>query len=137
MAYNAKRIAPVDLKRSTALGVKIPFSYPSAFTSVYTTKDQIRYNIINFLLTNNRERIFYPNFGANLRAQLFENISPENLSSLEQQIAAQIDDRFPIVQVIECYITPQEDSNIITINLTYRLLNSNETDDLVVGIENR
>ena len=54
MAYNLVKISPLDLKPSTAIGVKIPFSKPSAFQSVYTTKEQLKYNIINYLLTDKR-----------------------------------------------------------------------------------
>lgn len=136
MAYNAKNIAPIDLKKSTALGVKIPFSYPSAFLSLYTTKDQIRNNIINYLLTNHRERIFAPNFGANIRAQLFEMIDSQNIGELEQQLASNVESNFPSIQVTQCSVSPNPDSNIITIQFSYRLMNSNESDDLIIGIQN-
>jgi hypothetical protein len=42
MAYNIKKISPLDLKPSTGIGVKIPFETPAAFQSVYTTKEQLR-----------------------------------------------------------------------------------------------
>ena len=66
MAYNPVQIPIVDLKPSTALGVAIPFESPSAFTSVYTTLEQTKYNIINYMLTNPGERPFNINFGAGL-----------------------------------------------------------------------
>ena len=47
MAYGLKKISPLDLKPSTAIGVKLPFDADNVFSSVYTTKDQIKYNIIN------------------------------------------------------------------------------------------
>ena len=48
MAYGVKQISPLDLKPSTAIGVGLPFSAPNVFSSVYTTKDQIKYNLINY-----------------------------------------------------------------------------------------
>jgi hypothetical protein len=50
MAYNEQIIPILDLRKSTALGVAIPFSAPTVFTSVYSTKEQTKYNLINFLL---------------------------------------------------------------------------------------
>ena len=55
MAYNQQILSPLDLKRSTGIGVKIPFENDSAFTTVYSTKEQTKYNLINFMLTDNRE----------------------------------------------------------------------------------
>jgi len=51
MAYGLKKISPLDLKPSTGIGVKIPFSSDAVFQSIYTTKEQTKYNIINYLLT--------------------------------------------------------------------------------------
>lgn len=136
MAYNVKKISPLDLKPSTAIGVKIPFSAKSAFTSVYTTKDQTKYNLINFLLTDNRERIFYPNFGANLRAQLFEQIQSNNLSDLEDSIRAKIEAGFPNVNVVKLQLSGDPDNSSITLDFSYNLKNSNENDSVIIKIQN-
>ena len=50
MAYQVKNINPLDIKLSTGIGVSIPFSSKSVFTTVYTTQEQLKYNIINYLL---------------------------------------------------------------------------------------
>jgi len=136
MAYGLKKIAPVDLKKSTALGVKVPFNAPSVFQSAYTTKDQIRYNIINYLLTNHRERVFDPNFGANLRAKIFEQIAIENISDIETSIKSNIESNFP-VQLTQIVITPMIDTdNAIIIQFSYRLLSSNAYDNVIITIQN-
>jgi phage baseplate assembly protein W len=72
MAYQVRNINPLDLQPSTGIGVSIPFSSKSVFTTVYTTQEQLKYNIINYLLTNRKERVFVPNFGAGIRDLLFE-----------------------------------------------------------------
>jgi hypothetical protein len=46
MAYGLKKISPLDLKPSTAIGVKIPFDATAVFSSVYTTKDQLKYILL-------------------------------------------------------------------------------------------
>ena len=99
MAYNLKQISPLDLLQSTALGVKLPFSAKSAFTSVYTTKEQYKYNVINFLLTDRGERPFNFNFGASLRTYLFEQIETQTVDSLESYIRSQIEINFSSIKV--------------------------------------
>lgn len=136
MAYNIKRISPLDLKPSTAIGVKIPFSSANAFTSVYTTKDQTRYNLINYLLTDNRERLYYPNFGANLRAEIFEQLTEQNLAEFEQSIRFKIEDNFPNVNVVELRVTANPNESAIIIDFSYNLKNSNENDSVTITIQN-
>lgn len=136
MAYQLTQISPFDLKKSTAIGVKIPFAATNAFTSVYTTKEQTKYNIINFLLTDKRERLLNPTFGAGLRSKIFEQISQETLSDLEQSIVNQVESNFPTVQVTELSVTGNPNESTINIRFSYRLLLTAETDSANIVIQN-
>lgn len=136
MAYGAKNISYLDLRPSTAIGVKLPFNSPSVFTSVYTTKEQTKYNIINFLLTDRRERIMNPGFGAGLRSRLFEQITTTTTDELEQSISVQIENNFPNIEVIELMVTGQPDYNSINIRFSYRLKSTSETDTANIVIQN-
>ena len=66
------KINTLDLNPNQGIGVALPFNPDSIFTINYTTKDQIKSNLLNFMLTNKGERFFNPNYGANIRALLFE-----------------------------------------------------------------
>jgi phage baseplate assembly protein W len=136
MAYNLVQIPIADLRPSTALGVAIPFSAPSVFTSVYTTLEQTKYNIINFMLTDTRERPFNPNFGAGLRSRLFEQITETDLDSLKATISNQIESYFPNVLVNSLNIQGNPDDNSISVELTYSLRNIKSIDSLVLKIQN-
>jgi phage baseplate assembly protein W len=136
MAYNLVQIPIADLKPSTALGVAIPFSAPNVFTSVYTTLEQTKYNIINFMLTDTRERPFNPNFGAGLRSRLFEQIVETDLDSLKATISNQIESYFPNVLVNSLNIQGNPDDNSISVELTYSLRNIKSIDSLVLKIQN-
>jgi hypothetical protein len=78
MAFNIAKINPLDLQPRKAVGVSIPFSSRAVFNSTYTTQDALKSNLINFLLTNKGERFLNPNFGADLRALLFEQMTLED-----------------------------------------------------------
>jgi len=136
MAYNLTQIPIADLKPSMALGVAIPFQAPGAFTSVYTTLEQTKYNIINFMLTDQGERPFNPNFGAGLRSRLFEQITQDGLDSLKQTISNQIELYFSNVVVDQLSITGNPNDNSISIILTYTLKNIQSSDSLVLKIQN-
>ena len=47
MAFNVKRIDPLDLQPRKAIGVSLPFSAPAVFKSTYQSKDAIKTNLIN------------------------------------------------------------------------------------------
>ena len=81
MAFGAKKIFPIDTKPGTAVGVSIPFNAPNVFFQTFTTQDAIRNNLLNFFLTNQTERYLNNQFGANLRAFVFEQISTDNIVS--------------------------------------------------------
>jgi phage baseplate assembly protein W len=125
MAYRIPNKNPLDINQRVAVGVAIPFSSPSVFRSTFTTLDQIKSNLINYILTNTGERVLNPNFGANLRAQLFEQISPNTLSALEIKLSNDIKRFFPSVQVQQLTLTPNYDENSIQLVLVYSILNNN------------
>lgn len=136
MAYGLKKISPLDLKPSTAIGVKIPFNAEAVFSSVYTTKDQLKYNIINYLLTDPRERPFNPTFGAGLRARLFEQIDQDTFENMKQSIRTQMEAYFPQIEITTLDIIGNPDYNSINIKFSYRLLRSNENDSVILTIQN-
>ena len=48
---------PIDLTPSVAVGYGFPMNGPAVFLPTYTTRDQIKANLINYLLTNNTENL--------------------------------------------------------------------------------
>jgi hypothetical protein len=136
MAYGLTKIPALDFKPSTSLGVKIPFSAPNVFSPVYTTAEQTKYNIINFLLTDPGERPFNPYFGAGLRKMLFDPIATDSLESLRLSISNKIEAYFPNISVTDLSLTPQPDYNSITIGLSYVILGTNQQDTATINIQN-
>ena len=136
MAYGIRQIPVADLKASTALGVKIPFSSAGAFTSVYTTAEQTKYNIINLLLTDQRERVFNPNFGIGLRRRLFEPMADTTMDEIKQSITDQIQAYFSNVRINNINIDVDRDRSAITISFSYSILNLNTQDTVTLQIQN-
>jgi len=128
MAFGAKKIYPLDTKPSTGIGIALPFNAPGVFKTTYTTQDTIKYNLINFFLTNQNERYLNPTFGGNLRAFIFQQISEGNIDSLKEDIQNQLSTYFPIVIIDSLDIDSLPDLNQINVILTYNIADTGLTD---------
>jgi phage baseplate assembly protein W len=127
------RVNPLDLQKNIAIGVSLPFDKP--FTSTYTTKDQIKSNLINLLLTTRGERLMNPLFGTGLREFLFEGITEFNIGNLKLDLINSINMFIPEISVVNIDITPSYDSNSIELNLSYLLNISNTPDQVTVQFQ--
>ena len=132
MAFDAQQIYPIDFNKSAAVGVDIPFSDPAVFRPNYTTSAAIKNNLLNYFLTNPGERPLNPTFGGGLRAFIFEQITTDNLDFLEERISNDLNTFFPNVAIGNLEILRQEDTNTITVSLTYSVMNTNINDTLEI-----
>jgi phage baseplate assembly protein W len=132
MAFGAKQIPPLDTRPGTGIGISIPFNAPAVFFTTYTTKDAIRNNLLNFFLTNKTERYLNNNFGANLRAFIFEQITKGNLEFLKNDIQSLLEAYFNNINIEKLEILQQPDYNEITISLTYSIINTGLTDQVEI-----
>ena len=128
MAFGAKRIYPIDTKPGTGVGVALPFNAPGVFKITYTTKEATKTNLINFFLTNKNERYLNLNFGGNLRAFIFQQISQNNLDGLKEDIQNQLGLYFPQVIVDSLTIDSYPDINQINVILKYSIADTGITD---------
>ena len=132
MAFDAQQIFPIDFNKSAAVGVDIPFSGDGVFTPNYTTKNAIKNNLINYFLTNPGERPLNPTFGGGLRAFIFEQITTDNLDFLKERISSDLSTFFNNINIINLEILRQEDTNTITVSLSYNVINTNISDTIEI-----
>ena len=135
MAFQVKKIYPLDLKPSIAIGVDLPFSAAAVFNSTYETKDAIKANLVNYFLTNKGERFMNPEFGSNVRKLLFDNIDTETLDKLEGTIATELDQYFPRVVAREIKASSQPDQNSIRLYIRYSIEDTNIEDEILINFE--
>jgi len=126
------RIDPRDLDKNKAIGVSIPFNGGGVFKSTFSTKDQIKSNLINLLLTYKGERVLNPQFGADLPRLLFEPINNEILLKIENQIVTSVSTYIPEITITNIEITPDTDKNTIYVNVIYQLKLSGTTDNIII-----
>ena len=133
MAYNPHRIFPIDTLSSTAVGVSLPFNAPGTFFSTYTTQDAIRNNLLNFFLTNSTERFLNPDFGANLRSFIFEQISNGNIEGLKEDIQSQVAIYFPSVSIVTLEVLQNPDNNEIIVTMQYQVIHTGIVDQIQIS----
>ena len=127
------RVNPLDLQGNIAIGVSLPFNGPSGpFNSTYSTKDQIKSNLINLLLTNKGERIMNPEFGCDLSTVLFEGITEDTSSLIKNLIRNNINLFIPEIVLTDTIIDSSPDIYKISITVKYRLRISQTPDQVTV-----
>ena len=126
------RVNPLDLQKNIVIGVSLPFNAPGVFNKTYSTKDQIKSNLINLLLTDKGERIMNPEFGTDLRRSLFDNMTNLNSEVLKLKIIDSINIFIPEIILGEVKVEPNFDSNILDVTINYRLAISNIPDQVTV-----
>jgi len=124
MAFQLPPQNPLDINKRVAVGVSIPFNERYVFNSTFTTVDQTKSNIINYILTNSNERIYNPNFGSNLRKILFEGIDEETLQILKPKLINDLQNIFPTINVIDLKLTPIYQENAVQLDIYYSVYNS-------------
>lgn len=122
MAQIISNKVPIDLNARKAVGFGFPLDGNAVFNPTYQTRDQIQANLINYLLTNKGERVFNPNFGADLRNLIFKNPTATSLGELQFEIENALNTFFPEIAVQEIKFDDLGDENSLTFSLTYQIL---------------
>jgi phage baseplate assembly protein W len=126
------RIDPRDLDKNKAIGVAIPFNAEGVFKSTYATEDQIKSNLINLLLTYKGERLYNPEFGADLPRLIFEQITPETYTAIQNNIINNVNRFVPEVILTNIEINPDEDNNLLYINISYQSKLSGKENNIII-----
>ena len=130
MAFGQRQIFSTDFQPDVAIGIDLPLNAPAVFRSTYESKDAIKVNLVNYLLTNPGERIANPSFGAGLRAFVFEQITDGNLEFLEDKIQEDINNNIPNINLQSVSVTGTPDQNTINIALDYSIAQTGITDNV-------
>lgn len=135
MAFEAKKINPIDLQPRKAVGVDLPFNGKGVFNSTFETKEAIKANLVNYILTGKGERYFNPTFGSGIRNLIFENINRDNLTDLEFLIRDALAKYFPKLEIINLNLEGKPDSNLISFTMNFRIVDTQVEDEITINFE--
>lgn len=125
------RLNPTDIGQKRGIGISILFNNDtSVFNQTFTTKEQVKSNLVNYILTNKGERFFDPMFGGDLRASLFEpDTSFDSIATrLENEIYAYV----PNIIIRNISVKKFSDQNLVNIVLDYSI--NNQDDNLILNV---
>jgi phage baseplate assembly protein W len=97
--------------------------------------ESVKQSVLNILRTNHGERPFNYNFGANLRAYLFENMTNITAANMSTSINLALANWEPRLEVLNTNIQAVADDNEVYITVTGRVKSSNEIIDIATTIE--
>ena len=97
-------------------------------------KDAVKRSLRNIMLTNDYERPFRPNFGANLRGLLFELADDITKLEIRNQITEAIEDYEPRVVIDKIYLN-EDKSNNMFVNIHYGVRGVIEPQELEVILQ--
>ena len=135
MAFEVKKINPLDLQPRKAVGVKLPFSGTAVFNSTFTTSEAIKTNLINFFLTSRGERYLNVDFGNGLQNLLFDQLTEDKVKQIDAQIKADLAYYFPTVEPTDITTNGIPDSNTVQFAMKYKVRDTNIDDEVVLNFE--
>lgn len=107
------------------IGITLPLSFGNnTFEQSFLSKDQIKSNIKNLLLTKRGERILQPEFGSNLQELLFEQNVNDLESRIEDTINNSLEQWLPFVTAEEIDIESTDtlkDKNKLNVSIKFRI----------------
>ncbi len=121
-----------DLIPNKSTGMSLLFNANAVFNPVYSTKEQVKANLINFVLTGKGERLLNPNYGLGLKNLLFESVN--DITERQESIRNLIELNFPQISISDFSLgMDQAYENTLLLKMTYSV--SNSTDTLTLAIQ--
>jgi phage baseplate assembly protein W len=123
MAIIIQNTFPIDTLGYKTIGFSFPMDEGAVFPATTNVLTQLKYNLINYLMTEPGEVYLNTNFGAGLQNVVFEQITSDNLSFLEQIIKDKIQNNFPQISIQKIEVLGTPNQNQIRIIITYNVVN--------------
>ena len=140
MAYQLQKKFIIDTQ-DKSVGVSLPFTKGNNgfFAVTYTTKEQIKSDLKNLILTNRGERLGIPDFGCDLRKVIFEQDGEDTYAYIQNEIQNSISIWLPFITINGINIVSNnesKDNNRIDVHLNYTLsfAGNNSRDSLNITV---
>ena len=115
-------------KRSVKIFKDLNLNFnPNAVTkdiTKLTDVEAIKRSVKNLVQLNHYEKPFHPEIGSNIRATLFENLSPISASLLSRNIETVIKTYEPRVELIRVDSLPDLDRNAYNVRIEFFIVNA-------------
>ena len=131
LIQNNKKINPLDINKNATIGVAIPLNEVNMTSGTTTTREQLKTNLLNLLLTIPGERINNPDYGIGLKQQLFENNLDK--TTLLEVINSQVSFFLPEIVIDNLELEQDLDEYKVTMKLSYISKLDNREDSVQIN----
>ena len=131
LIHRTKKINPLDISKRATIGVAFPLNDVNMTSGTETTKEQLKANFLNLLLTVPGERINHPTYGIGLKSQVFEQTLDK--ITLQENINTQLAFWIPEISVTEVNIEEDRDHYKVSITLTYSIALDGSEDSIQIN----
>jgi phage baseplate assembly protein W len=142
MAYVLDRKVVKDTKEFNdyAYGITLPVQRGNTgyFNQAFSSFEQAKSNLKNLLLTKKGERVMQPNFGTGLQSLLFEQMTDEFETKLEETITKNVNYWLPYITIrqIDIEMTDEmKDRNTANMNIQFTVGNQIDTQEITFTIQ--
>lgn len=130
-------MATINRKTRTFSDLNLLFTTNPVTADVTKKFDEeaVKASVRNLVQTKNFERLFHPEIGCQIYSMLFENITPQTLSVIEQTVFDVINKFEPRVVVLD--VKPQQvsDENSLNIDIVFRIINSDQPITVTASVQ--
>ena len=108
--------------------LNLDFQQNTATKDIQKIKDveAVKRSVRNLINTNHYEKPFRPEVGSNLRAMLFELISPQMNHAISKEIDLMIRNYEPRCNLVEVFTQPMFDRNGYSVQISFMVNNHQE-----------
>ena len=115
----------------------LDFQINSATKDIQTLSDieSLKRSVRNLIKLNHYEKPFRPEIGSNLRAMLFENITPQINHAISKQIDLLIKNYEPRCRLVQLNVQPDVDRNGYRASISFFVINHPERVEVETFLE--
>ena len=112
--------------------LNLGFEQNTATKDIQKIKDveAVKRSVRNLINTNHYEKPFHPEIGSNLRAMLFELMTPQMNHVITKQIENLINNYEPRCNLVQVFTQPRIDRNGYSVQISFRV--QNHPDEVIV-----
>jgi phage baseplate assembly protein W len=128
-----------ESKRSAKIyrDLDLDFQFNSATKDIQklTDVESVKRSVRNLIKLNHYEKPFRPEIGSNLRAMLFENITPQINHAISKQIDLLIRNYEPRCRLVQLNVQPDVDRNGYRASISFFVVNHPERVEVETFLE--
>ena len=97
--------------------------------------DAVKRSVKNLIQTNHYERPFHPEIGSDVRAMLFEPMTPLTALNLQRKVAEVLNNFEPRISLQQVLASPDLDRNSYALKIMFYIIGSNQPIEVETFLE--